>query len=37
VTEAEFQHATDAVGLDWAMEVLGAIERAIPGPSLCLD
>jgi hypothetical protein len=37
VTEDEFQHATRVAGLDRCMELLGAIERAIPGPSLCLD
>jgi len=36
-TEEEFQHVTRAVGLDRAMELLGAIERAIPGPYLSVD
>jgi hypothetical protein len=37
VTEDEFRHATLAVGLDRAMDALGALERAIPAPSLCTD
>lgn len=37
VTDAEFERVMELVGMDRAMELLGDLERAIPGLYLCVD